>query len=267
MIIICPKCSARYKIPSEITLKKGKRMQCSACQNVFEFQPTVTEDVPLKTSLIPPEDAVLSADFKEEKIVFKKAKPSAKNVVVLPEVFLPVQRKKKQGHFFALFFLPLLLVAFAVLGWLYRDFLTQSFSFSDTSGKAYSRPALRKKNPAQKIRRKISFSEDIPLIFEEDANEDIPDIKAFSIQSVRFHKHPTEDALLIEGVLKNISEESLPVPSSVYALGYGTDGQVLFKKEIYLSPGILHPGTEHPFFGTYSSKTQEVQWVDIVLEK
>ncbi len=266
MIITCPKCSARYQIPPEINLKKGKKMQCSACQNLFEFQPTEAEEVSEKIELIPPKDAVLSVHSKTEKLTIKKIKAPADHPN-LPEVFLPVQPERKSHHFTLLILSLLLLFVLACLGWIHRDFLMPDFSFSAPSNRFYpnSHHSLQKKYPIQK--KTVSFSDDIPLIFDEDVKELPSANEAFSIQSVRFRKSPTEDALLIEGVLKNVSSESLLVPPQVYAFGYGADGKVLFEKEIHLSSGILHPGMEQAFFGTYLSKTQEVKWVDVVLEK
>ena len=89
-----------------------------------------------------------------------------------------------------------------------------------------------------------------------------------SVQSVRFRKAPTGGAVLIEGVLKNASSKILTVPEKIYARAYGKEGKMLFEKEIYLPSGDLYPEMEQAFFGTYTSmKEEEIQWVDVVLEK
>lgn len=36
MFIICPKCSAKYRLPDDIDLKEGQKLKCSACGLVFE---------------------------------------------------------------------------------------------------------------------------------------------------------------------------------------------------------------------------------------
>ena len=70
MLITCPKCSARYEIPSEINLKPGKKVQCSACQCVFEFHPEEIKEHE-KSILLPPEDAVLSINTKNRNFAKK----------------------------------------------------------------------------------------------------------------------------------------------------------------------------------------------------
>ena len=50
MLITCPKCSAKYEIPSEVRLTAGKKLKCSNCQYVF----TLSEEI---------------ADMEEKKIV------------------------------------------------------------------------------------------------------------------------------------------------------------------------------------------------------
>ena len=84
---------------------------------------------------------------------------------------------------------------------------------------------------------------------------------------MRFRKSPEANAILIEGTLKNNSEQTVSMPTKIYALGYGTEGRLLFEQEIYLSEGLLPPWAEQTFFGSYSPITEEVQWVDVVLKK
>ena len=84
---------------------------------------------------------------------------------------------------------------------------------------------------------------------------------------MHFRKTPTGEALLIEGVLKNTTLETIPVPEKIYALAYDTKGALAFTKEIYLSAGVLYPDMEQPFYGTYTPVKEEIQWVDVVLEK
>lgn len=43
MLIICPKCSAKYRLPDEITLKNDQKLKCSMCQILF----TAEESAPL----------------------------------------------------------------------------------------------------------------------------------------------------------------------------------------------------------------------------
>ena len=269
MIITCPKCSAKYKIPAEISLKQAQKMQCSACQNIFKFQGEVPDVAPEKMPLIPPKDAVLSVHSKMEKVVIhqREKKKGASDAAILPEVFLPIQVKEKKSSLpiFGIVFCSLLLIVLALIGWNYRDLLLSNTP-SDIS---YSRPLARRKHATFKRKERpapVVYSDDIPL-FEEETKTHLSTEENFSVQSVRFRKTPTGDALLIEGALKNVSAESMVLPEKIYALGYGADGKVLFEKEIHLASGILYPNMEQSFFGTYPLKGEEVQWVEVVLEK
>ena len=76
MFITCPKCSAKYKIPSEINFNEGKKLQCSACQNIFKFSlKDSKQDEPNKESLIPPEYADLTITEQTEQIMIREKEP------------------------------------------------------------------------------------------------------------------------------------------------------------------------------------------------
>ena len=269
MLITCPKCSAKYQIPPEIKLVNGKKMQCSACEHIFEFQSKVQENLIKSPSLQPPADAVLSFDSKVEQITVKttEALPSATQPA-LPEVFRPIQTKTstKGLPYFWIMLSLLLVIGLMLMGWLWRDLLllkNQNFPFAPTpfSVRVHKMPVTTVSQPT------IS----IPLFVDETLSnlpqEAPPASLKPSVQSVRFRKTPTGEAVLIEGVLKNTTSETLPVPEKIYALAYDTKGSLAFEKEIYLPTGVLPPDAEQPFFGTYTPAVEEIQWVDVVLEK
>ena len=105
-----------------------------------------------------------------------------------------------------------------------------------------------------------------PILEEPEISPQPEPVPATTVQSVRFRQTPT-GAVLIEGVLKNTSSVTIPIPEKVYALAYGENGALLFKKEIYLPAGFLSPDMEQSFFGTYPSVERGVQWVEVVVEK
>lgn len=285
MLITCPKCSAQYKIPSEIKLSDGKKVQCSACNHIFEFHPESSEKNE-KISLLPPEDAVLSMTSRTEKITVRTVEPEKTFVsdtpMTLPEAFQPVKRQQNTQNtpYFWIVLCGVLLLGLAFIGWMYRDALLMDNYGIQPNTFHKTRPIKQhRKQKTSRIQSKSpTMTPDIPLsLGEEDvrALTTIPDEpapiptaqSALSVQSVRFRKTPTGDAVLIEGVLKNTTSETLPVPEKIYALGYDTSGAQAFEKEIYLPNGILYPNMEQPFFGTYTPATKEIQWVDVILQK
>ena len=80
MLVTCPKCSARYEVPPEISLKTGQKVQCSACEYVFELAPVAEETAP-SVNLLPPEDAVLSINAKTEEIIVHTHEPEPEPVL------------------------------------------------------------------------------------------------------------------------------------------------------------------------------------------
>ena len=282
MLITCPKCSAKYKIPDEINLKKGQKVQCSACEHIFEFISTMPEEVEKKAHLLPPEDAVLSVSSKTEKIVIQTKEadePFKKESVPLPEAFRPVEARNIRYRlpFGTIVLCFALLVCLIGIGWLWRDLLVMNTSFDSSVIIAKHRPGSsrlskrslkqtnQKERPSEKTEVDTSARVATPVEKKEEPVSSVSSAVPV-VQAVRFRKTPT-GAVLIEGTLKNTTSETVSVPEKVYALAYGEDGALLFEKEIYLPAGILYPGMEQAFFGTYASVEKGVQWVDVVLQK
>ena len=283
MIITCPKCSAKYEIPSDIALTEGKKLQCSACQYVFNFQPERFQKTDKnKQTLTPPKDAVLSFVEKQEEIVISSKENSDQPKAVLPEAFLPVSQQPQKGESKSLWLLIccVVLICMILFGWFYRDLLMMDTVSSEQIFSLQRSAPVKKKaiKIQQPEKKELPPSLDIPLAVDLDektsGNLSFPTIiqeekqayEELSVQSVRFRK-TTENAILIEGILKNLSSESIALPERVYAMAYGADGKLLFEKEIYLPAGVLAPGMEQAFFGTYTPMIGGVQWVDVVLTK
>ena len=287
MLITCPKCSARYEIPSEINLKSGKKVQCSACQCIFEFHPEEVKELE-KTTLLPPEDAVLSINTKTERIVIKTQEPEQKSVSslsVLPEAFRPVQEQKERAQppYFWILLCAISLVGFIIMALLYKDLSQDQALYMSIlpSAPRIERP-VRLPKSKEKIPPVIEEQNDIIIPLQINEEVRVPNVgptqtekepvvpkelAKLSVQAVRFRKTPTGNAVLIEGSLKNNTSETLPVPEKIYALAYNKKGSLLFEKEIYLPSGALYPDMEQPFFGTYTTAEEDIQWVDVVLEK
>ena len=186
------------------------------------------------------------------------------------------------SYFFVLGCL-LILVILAVLGWMYRDLLqidvsTPMVSRVKESNVKFVPPISHKKMP-QKQESFLNDENTIPLIFEEES-EKLNEMNLFesseqkeektsdfSIQSVHFRTSEDKKTVLIEGILKNISNRGIKLPEKIYALGYGADGTIVFEKEIYLPGNFLNPQMEQAFFGTYGPIREEIQWVDVVLKR
>ena len=270
MLITCPKCSAKYQIPSEIKLSNGKKMQCSACGHIFEFYLKPETEPVSKTFLQPPADAVLSFDSSVQSIKLKTTS-AASEEPVLPEAFRPLetnpQTSQKTSSYRWIFLYILLFICLLMMGWLWYDLMmtkNQFPSFLPTSV-----PVRVHKLPAEK--QVLADAPVIPVFVDEEKVEPQTENPSYSsqlsVQSVRFRKTPTGDAVLIEGVLKNTTAETIPVPEKIYALAYDTQGALAFEKEIYLPSGVLYPDMEQPFFGTYTPAGEEIQWIDVVLKK
>jgi len=269
MLITCPKCSAKYQIPSEIKLSNGKKMQCSACGHIFEFYLKQEAEPVSETFLQPPADAVLSFDSSVQTIKVKTTSVVPEEPV-LPEAFRPLETKAQtppKTSSYRWFFLYILLFAcLLMMGWLWHDLMMTKNQFPPFW--ATSVPVRVHKRPAAKP--VLTDTPVIPVFADEEVEpqtENPLPSSQLSVQSVRFRKTPTGEAVLIEGVLKNTTTETIPVPEKIYALAYDTQGALAFEKEIYLPSGVLYPDMEQPFFGTYAPAGEEIQWIDVVLKK
>lgn len=290
MLITCPKCSAQYQVPDEIDLPEGKKLQCSSCQFIFNYQ-SIKKDLKQNTSsvLVPPEDAVLTTVSLCEKEVRVERKEVPPNESSLPEVFCPVSKSSSKS------IVPYLMggicligiVLLSVLGWYHRDLLFMEIVLPKTEKRIYT-PQLKRVKPAAKpvtnfVPPEIPTAvpetspKKEPIILEEPVQEspvvmpeeNIPSESSLIVQNSRFRLigQAEESSVLIEGILYNNSGNLIPLPEKLFAVAYDTEGTILFEKEIYLPQGVLEPSKEQAFFGTYTPAPKGIQWIDISLTK
>ena len=280
MLVTCPKCSARYQVPDEVELSQGKKLQCSSCQFIFKFQEFVQNKEQEDIALVPPEDAVLTAQSLPEKSVATEKKSSPPTESSFPEVFCPVSDENRNGVllYLGLFLCCCFVALLSLVGWYYRDLLFVDTNFSWSNTEVYQRP-LKKVLEKQKmaLKKKVSFSAEKQKNDFTDAQSAEESFAVVSpvledvlvIQNSRFRVTSQSDnaAILIEGVLYNSSDQDVSLPEKLYATAYGEEGKVLFKKEIYLPQGILNAHQEQAFFGTYTPAQGRVQWIDVSLKQ
>ena len=192
-----------------------------------------------------------------------------------------------------IFICLVVLVLLAFGGWVCRDLLWLD-AMPEIHPVHYVKPPRKKVVHKEIVSPQVVKTEnvetdtstDIPLSFEPEvqikeiiSTPDVPettvsepveqeqdDKASLSVGSVRFRKTESGDAFLLEGVLKNTTQNAVELPEKVYAVAYGAEGSVLFKKEIYLPRGVIQPGMEQAFFGTYAPIIKGVQWIDVVLK-
>ncbi len=66
MLIVCPKCFAQYAVSDEISIKKGQKFHCSACQNYFILPQADTYNSTDENEEIPTVSAVMQAASQPE---------------------------------------------------------------------------------------------------------------------------------------------------------------------------------------------------------
>ena len=129
MFIICPKCSAKYKIPDGITIDDGQKMKCSACGFVFfkgEEDPLILEnsvcEQPVQKQPVAQSEPATEAFSKP---LYTDESEGNRPIAPLPEAFQPVAPKKSRHAWTILLYICLIAAACAG-GWFFRDFLAPS---------------------------------------------------------------------------------------------------------------------------------------------
>ena len=265
MFVICPKCAAKYRIPPEITLKTGQRVQCSACQHIFNFQP-VKEDIVNESSdigLQVPENPVLV----QTETVIQTEKVTRLNE--LPEVFKPLEPMPKQFSYAWLWGIVCLVLFFICLVgvWLYRDLLKVDYTPVASVQTRKVMPRIKETPPISSEKKSFDEVVEIPLFEGENLSQmvSVPSSSAqvdnFRFHSIRFRKEAS--GILIEGMIHNNTDEVQPMPTSIYATAFDRHGNILFTKEIFLPKEILQPYGQKAFFGSYSPAPDGVQWIEV----
>ncbi len=282
MFVICPKCGAKYKIPDEISLKTGQKMQCSACQHYFVLTSDKTQQIEKKVPKTD-ESFVLQNLNVEETVLPRQDLPSVAQPEI-PEVFRPgplYQDRKKTSVL-----LPVLMVVVSLmilcillgLAWQYRSEL-QMQNNMDTL-KIYRQktvPSQKYQKPSYPRTPVIKQNEiDIPLFVDSDVSEKSmdaettsPGVSPFSFRAVHFKvvENDFGPVVQIEGIIHNDTMNIVIVPEAVMATAYDSVGQVVFQKEIHLNRGTLAPNQEQAFFASYSPAPKEVKWIEISVVK
>lgn len=259
MLITCPKCSAKYEIPSEVHLTAGKKLKCSNCQYVFTLREEMVE---------PEEKEVIHSSSVEEQVPMVKQDSAEVETVFsddavfkddVPQPFVPVDTKENRSPkavgVLGLIISITLLVLVCVFGFLYRDLLFDYRYAPVVSVKNTLTADKLQKMPLQKKEEKRieRYEESKPHVVS------LPEI-----QSVHFEKRSDPvPTIRIEGILKNKTMKTLTLPEKVRAVAYNVQGDILFEKEIYLTDLVLPAGEERSFFGSYQPAPENVQWVDV----
>lgn len=263
MFVVCPKCAAKYQIPLEITLKEGQKVQCSACQNVFNFQGK-QETIQNESSdfhVLTPDDPVL---VPEKTVVQEEI-----SIHELPEVFQPLEPISKEKSYTWMWIILCLVFFFLLVAgiWLYRDILKMDYTSS--SYPKFSLPRVNKKI-VKSISKSPNLADNIEIpLFESELPESsqLANVQsdAFRFHSIRFRSDGTD--LLIEGIIHNDTNVPQMMPESVQATAYDQRGNILFQKEIFLSNEVIQPYGQKAFFGSYSPAPDGVQWVEVSCKK
>ena len=123
MFIICPKCSAKYKIPDDVTLDDGQKLKCSACGFVFfkgEEAPLILDEPATPESPVPAETTAQPEPAFSKPLY--KQKPETDS---LPEAFQPVSSPAptKKGSGLMILIYILIVLALCFVGWAFRGSL------------------------------------------------------------------------------------------------------------------------------------------------
>ena len=157
MFIICPKCSAKYRIPEGISLDDGQKMKCSACGFVFmkgKEAPFLLEESLQQTQKAESENSAseaFSTPLFTQPITPAEDAPADS----LPEAFHPIAVKDRKTHPWAILFYLIVIIGLCIAGWTYRDLLKPNmgdfWTISSNKPSGSSRlKQTRKENLSQK---------------------------------------------------------------------------------------------------------------------
>ena len=216
MFVICPKCSAEYRIPADKHLEKGQLLKCSACHHLFkcpvasdvsETEKTVPE-MPLPETPVLTETPGLTQDsapfpngaFKmslyEQPIKEKLDTPAFfaderikmaanEHDELLPEEFMPLvaPEKNNKRHWVPLYiaFYLVVIAAAGWLGWHYRfvlkpHFYDLSILFDE---KSRARPVIKITVPTPNVQSSSTRDSDSTLEVVSKTNT-IPNVEQVS---------------------------------------------------------------------------------------
>jgi len=144
MLIKCPNCSVKYEIPEEINLVEGRKLKCSACNQVFVYTSNMAESSGLQEPSI--EQTVISEPTGDEPVLAQQEEissaeiflpdpaPETNSADALTATFTPVEHEQEQSpksgyHLsgMALVFCVLVLIALVFAGFYYSDLISSDY--------------------------------------------------------------------------------------------------------------------------------------------
>ena len=262
MFVTCPKCTTQYQIPDEVHLPLGKKVQCSNCQHIFTMTDIEQQDSPITSSV---EEVTPGTEQQNQSTSLPSS--SENNTVFaddavfqeeVPQPFVPMDTKEQKST------RPVGLLTMIVCAFVFVVLITGGFIYRDI---LFNNQFLRQPKPIEN-KTTLSFpTKDVPPPQKPSTHyvEETPQmIQLPQIQSVRFEKrNENGEVIRIEGILRNTTNEPLPLPEKVRAVAYNTQGNVLFEKDIYLTDTILPANEERSFFGSYQPAPADIQWIDV----
>ena len=256
MFIICPKCSAKYKIPEGIQLQSGQKLKCSACDFVFlkdEETPFVLENPVLS------DDA--STPLEQPGVAFSEPLHPASELKAtpadsLPEAFKPIDttpEKKKKGVgivFLYLIFLAIL----CYIGWMFRDSLKPAIQTSFPSlaiDEAKIPPRIRQNALPVRPRKTVPLKQPVVEVKEltkESNIEKVPPPKAVFKEETKSpskieQKKVKKDAF--ETAPKNSLKETLAIPPEEVVLQHTKKDDFKPEVKVIVPEAVVVPVVEH----------------------
>ena len=165
MFIICPKCSAKYRIPEGISLENGQKMKCSACGYIFmkgEEAPLLLEESTRQAPSASQSEPTVSEAFSTPLYTQPTGLSETVPADSLPEAFQPVEATEKKTHIWVVLLYLVVIVGLCIAGWTYRDLL------KPTLGDFLSTPAhkVTRSRPITQTRVEKKSQKKSPVVSE-----------------------------------------------------------------------------------------------------
>ena len=200
MLIICPKCSAKYQVPEGIRLENGQKLKCSACDFVF----LKGEEAPL----------VLDKEVKQSTESVQELPPKAFSTPLytsstlnatpadsLPEAFKPVESVPKHGGLWLIPVYILIILILCIAGWMFRDSLQPSLGTV--------LPATISRNTIRTEKHTVEKIKPVPV-----SNQPTVSVKSISDQEIDIPK-PANQPVTVGKPVVLTTEPAVPEVSSL----------------------------------------------------
>ena len=299
MFIICPKCSAKYRIPDDILLEKGQKLKCSACGHIFfkgDEAPLnlgdFTQDFPQKTPTISNEAAPFS-----EPMYQPKDSLTTEEEQTLPEAFQPIETKQKKQIWIIPIYI-IFILGLCAAGWIYHDSLKPSLSFFSARQASHTNLTVQKRHPVLRVKtnrikeeslkpikpvshipnppkdtqisRTTSIVETVvpqPLIQSKTQSINLSDLDQnnFKADSVNFKIESGENGqkqLLIEGQIQNTTPFNQEGPT-ITVKAINQEGHIVSEKKIKTTADLIKPRELVPFYTGIAPAPDSVERIEI----